>query len=130
MAEATIKDLYIEGSRISDFALSDPSIIIKRFEFTLLSTGGTPFANLTDPRVRFSARTSYTATSELVVIEEDDMTIDSVNATILVPFTSGNLISVEYNFKELELVYDFDIIDDTSVFHRICKGKLTIGGDA
>lgn len=131
MAEAIIKDIFLEGFRPADFSPdTTDATVIDVIVATLQEAGGLPFDELVGAKTIFRVKRNYETTTALIEIDTSNgISIDTVAGKLTLTFNLGHFSAFRFNTEVQELVYDWDLVDSTDRLFRLFKGDFTFGGD-
>lgn len=128
MAQAVVKDIYIE---LSDAAEWNDSDVVYEFKVTLYEEDGvTPMENLDDVESIFTIKSAHSDDAPLVrVTYPTGISVNPVTGVAIVSLTKANLSVFDPEIPEKDYIYDWDLKDSNNHIHKLYKGTVTIGGD-
>ena len=130
MAEAIIKDIFLEGFRPADFSPDTSNNTVVEIIVATLLEAGVPFNELVGAKSLFRIKRSYDTSTVLVSIDTTNgIVIDTGAGTLTLTFNVGHFSAFRFNDEEQEFVYDWDLVDSTDRLWRLFKGDFAFGGD-
>jgi len=124
MAEANIKDIYIEGFK------GTGTDIVFEWNITLEESPGVPMSNISSATSTFNIKKSYSdSTPLLTATVGNGITINSLSGILTIKLTQDHFTNIIFSIEEQEFFYDLDLLDDNGKYYRLYKGLVVIGGD-